>query len=432
MNIIKSNGRYTIIQGDATLGLNLPVKVYKVGFDADNHSHYLTEDKAPRINEKIYGDTEYRVNKCLKSFELSGRNLGVILSGPKGSGKTVFAKMLAEKAVTHGYPFLIIDRNTPGLARFITSIEQPCVVFFDEFEKMFSEDDDECCGGGPQERLLPMFDGMMYNNKLFVIAVNSVRQLNDCLINRPGRFHYNFTFDNPSGENIRQYIQDNIKPQYAGVVDSLVSVSTIGHFSYDCLRAILFDINQGYGVEETLNDINVRMNVETRYELVVKDNFGHIYCDSVQLRPEIFMNPAEKQRLKFAFSCSYGDWSEDVELEASISNIKSPEHIEVPAESIDVWYMPTRDVDIEGETGDIVITDVYLKPMNSNTNFLSPVQTFKRLNDEDSAGTRLSIKVRYLTDAELKEKGYPEYGFRGNTIAAEKPKLLPTCDYCGN
>ena len=430
MNIIKSNGRYTIIQGDATLGTFLPTGIYKVGFDGETHSHFLTEDRTPPLDERIYGNTEARVDKCLKSFQAVDRSLGVILSGPKGSGKTVFAKMLCAKGLDAGLPFIIVDRCTPGLERFITSIEQPCIVFFDEFEKMFSGGDEDCYDDGPQARLLPMFDGMMNNDKLFVIAVNNIRRLNDCLINRPGRFHYNFMFDNPDRDSIRQYIQDKIKPEYANLIDSLVSVSTVGRFSYDCLRAILFDINQGYGIEETLGDINVRMNLETEYELVIKDNYGHTFYDSVCLRPELFMDQNAKQLLKFVFSCYYGDFCDDIGLEATISNVTNPNHIDVPAGAIDAWYMPETEKDGNGQGANVIITDVYLVPRRRRTDLTSPVHTLKQLNKEASIEPRLSIKVRHLTDKELKERNHPPRELSRETVPV--PVEEDACFDCGD
>lgn len=63
------------------------------------------------------------------------RNLGVILSGDKGIGKSMFGRMLSEMAVASGYPVLIVDTYYPGISSYLDSIQQEVVVFFDEFDK---------------------------------------------------------------------------------------------------------------------------------------------------------------------------------------------------------------------------------------------------------------------------------------------------------
>lgn len=95
----------------------------------------------------------------LKTFSVFERNLGVILSGDKGIGKSLFARMLAEKAQDAGYPVLIIDQFIPGISNYIQSIDQEAVFLFDEFDKTFGgvrPGDNET---DPQASLLSMFDG---------------------------------------------------------------------------------------------------------------------------------------------------------------------------------------------------------------------------------------------------------------------------------
>ena len=48
---------------------------------------------------KIYGVHTEKVFKVLNSFEKVNRSLGVILSGDKGIGKSLFAKLLAIEAM---------------------------------------------------------------------------------------------------------------------------------------------------------------------------------------------------------------------------------------------------------------------------------------------------------------------------------------------
>ena len=78
-----------------------------------------------------------RIEKVLRSYAETDGNLGVILSGAKGIGKSLFAKLITARAVTDGLPVIMVNQYEPGLPQFLASIEQRCLVLFDEFDKNF-------------------------------------------------------------------------------------------------------------------------------------------------------------------------------------------------------------------------------------------------------------------------------------------------------
>ena len=47
------------------------------------------------VKEKVYGIHPKKADKVFKAFTKFERNLGVILSGDKGIGKSLFARILA-------------------------------------------------------------------------------------------------------------------------------------------------------------------------------------------------------------------------------------------------------------------------------------------------------------------------------------------------
>ena len=59
----------------------------------------------------------------------------MILSGHKGIGKSLFAKLLSIEAIRNGIPVIIADKYIPGIAAYIESIDQRVMVLFDEFDK---------------------------------------------------------------------------------------------------------------------------------------------------------------------------------------------------------------------------------------------------------------------------------------------------------
>lgn len=92
----------------------------------DTHSGYWLEEH-PDISvgiSNIFGSTPYKVDKIFKTFGSRKRNLGVLLSGTKGMGKTVFIRKMSEEALKRNMPVIIIKKNTPDIANFIEKIEQ--------------------------------------------------------------------------------------------------------------------------------------------------------------------------------------------------------------------------------------------------------------------------------------------------------------------
>ena len=156
---------------------------------------------------------------------------------------------------------------------FISSIKQECIIVFDEFEKVF--DDDE----GEQDALLSLFDGIDSGKKLYVITCNAVAGLSEYLLNRPGRFHYHFTFGTLTSEEIRGYLEDNLNNAAKSQLESVIQLGMVTGFTYDILRAITFELNQGYGLEETLQDLNVSQDDNLMLRIYIKFTNGVTTAD---------------------------------------------------------------------------------------------------------------------------------------------------------
>ena len=106
MRVIRIGERYSISTDEVETYDLLPVRTYVVMYN-DKDGFYLTEHTNIEVREKIYGVHESKVKKVLHAFEVFQRSLGTILSGDKGIGKSVFAKLLCQKALEHGMCGLI-------------------------------------------------------------------------------------------------------------------------------------------------------------------------------------------------------------------------------------------------------------------------------------------------------------------------------------
>lgn len=265
-----STGRIFKIYDDSLKTYDrLPAQSYSVRF-SKMEGFYLEKHQDIEVSEeKIYGVHLEKVEKVLKNFKLIDRNLGIILSGNKGIGKSLFAKILSTKAIESGYPVIIVDSFIPGIASYIEDIEQECVILFDEFDKTFGNIKTGDNEADPQAGLLSLFDGMAQGKKLFIVTCNELRYLNDYLINRPGRFHYHIRFEYPSPQEVREYLMDKLEEKYWTEIDKVIMFSRKIDLNYDCLRAISFELNLGEPFEEAIKDLNIiNMNSE-KYDVVL-------------------------------------------------------------------------------------------------------------------------------------------------------------------
>lgn len=263
MNIVNSGSRFQVYGEDVKTYQELPVGSYNVDFHKMMGFFLSIRNDLAVTEEKIYGTSEYKVEKALRSYQLSDRNFGVLLSGQKGIGKSLFVRLVAKRAIEIGIPVIVVSQAVPGLADFISSIEQDCVVVFDEFEKTFAKQEH----WNPQDEMLSLFDGIDGGHKLFIVTCNKLEDMSQYMLNRPGRFHYHFTMTPPSQKEVREYMTDKVLPEYSAAIDDVVNLSGVVDMPYDYLRAIAFDLNQGYGIKEIMSDLNITRVNDMKFDV---------------------------------------------------------------------------------------------------------------------------------------------------------------------
>lgn len=262
MRVIQTDDIFRIYGDSLKVYNQIPIATYVVRF-TKLQGFFLEQRDNLVVAEKAYGVHDAKAHKIIDSFSAFDRNLGVLLSGDKGIGKSMFARTLSVLALEKGIPIILVDTAYTGISDYLSSIKQEVMVLFDEFDKVFAKKDDD----DAQASLLTLFDGTDNGKKLFVITCNDIHKINDFIVNRPGRFHYHIRFAYPTPEEIEVYMKDHLDEQYYGEIRPVVEFSIRTDLNYDCLRSIAFEINRGLTFKEAIQDLNIVCVEDEKYNI---------------------------------------------------------------------------------------------------------------------------------------------------------------------
>ena len=277
---VKRGDTITIVES-SEFNKTLPVGNYLVRQDSMSGEFYLTPIGNFTLPEKIYGNPEMFVRRYLNTFHDRSGNLGVLLGGVKGTGKSLLAKMLC---VQSNLPVLVVTEpyEGPAFKKFLSQIREECIIFMDEFEKMYGSAEH-------QQSLLSILDGVFEGKKLFLLTANTMK-VNDFLTNRPGRIYYSREYMGLTPEVIRE-VADDLLENKENIDQLLRDLMTIGKVNMDMLISIISEMNRyGETSTEALSYLNIyaedsyyrikgEISVSERKESPIRDKNGRVNWD---------------------------------------------------------------------------------------------------------------------------------------------------------
>lgn len=191
------------------------------------------------------------IKRVLHSYNNDTKNTtGILLTGDKGSGKTVTAKVIAQKA---NLPIVVIHSETllTELNDFFKSFDDPVCILFDEVDKNFATRD-----------LLTFLDGIQKTTKkLVVMTANDSNRIDEFLKNRCSRVRYYRNYN--ILEDAKEYAEMIAKDRGLENVDEVVSFITdkIKFPSIDNICSFIDEIVFTKELQLTLDEVLFFMNI---------------------------------------------------------------------------------------------------------------------------------------------------------------------------
>ncbi|NJO62632.1 MAG: AAA family ATPase [Richelia sp. RM2_1_2] len=245
MNIVNEKGKY-FFYNELNIINKLEPKNYIFKFDRDFSKCWLEDADDFTIPDKIY-DVNNEMRKFIRlSYLKENSNLGILLTGNKGQGKSMTAKQICMEM---NLPVIIIGSPIPrfiDFIEFLNKIKQNYVLFVDEFEKLFKErpshnGGDKDSEDHTQESFLSFMDGSLTNTNKIVFLLTTNEPVNSYFINRPSRIKFLYEYNELSEELFDAIVDDLLENKdYKEDLENNISLVNI---NIDLLISIVKDIN---------------------------------------------------------------------------------------------------------------------------------------------------------------------------------------------
>lgn len=241
MNILNNNGKYHFFNA-LTIEQILKPRTYLFNFDEYGNC-FLEDVEEFKFPDKIYDVNDNLRKYIKKSYAANKKNLGVLLTGNKGQGKSLTAKLICSELEQ---PTIIINKQIPAdinFVKFLSEIKQDHTLFVDEFEKLFNtrKESNETNGYHTQETFLSFMDGVITNEHKVLFLLTTNDGVNEFFINRPSRIKFLQEYNELPEELFNLIADDKLNNlEYKQDLEDNISLVNL---NIDLLISIIDDIN---------------------------------------------------------------------------------------------------------------------------------------------------------------------------------------------
>lgn len=258
----------------------LPVGIYRLEYNQMFNQFYLdhVQDKFS-FPYKIYGvETEF-INRVKKSWDNTSSNMGVLLNGLKGTGKTVTAELICNKMEL---PVILVQKHFEGLVSFLNSIQQDVIIFIDEYEKVYNKYDNS---------LLSIMDGVFRTDsrKMFLLTTNEL-SIDRNMLQRPSRIRYIKSYTDLSLNVIMEVVDDKLTHKHLREC-TVNMISELPIITMDLVKSVIEEVNiheqNPYQFKEYFNVEGDRSDIFNVY-ILNEDGTRTEYMKAATVHPNYF------------------------------------------------------------------------------------------------------------------------------------------------
>lgn len=267
---------------------NLGKGVFRVNFDPISGFYLTRLSDSFVFNHKIYGLERGFIDHVVTTYKHTKDNLGILLNGMKGGGKSLTCKILANEL---DLPILLVEQNFGvGLVQFVSRIQQDVLIFVDEYEKVYSNGSDTRMNDDDDEEkdssLLSLMDGVLKTEfrKVFLLTTNNL-SVNENLLQRPGRVRYLKEFGNLSRVVIEEIVDDMLVHKH--LRNSTVKfIAQLELITIDIVTSMVTEVNiHECDLEEFYDILNVKKN-PVKYDFMWTGKDGR----EVTIKADVVLN----------------------------------------------------------------------------------------------------------------------------------------------
>lgn len=299
------------------------------------------------IPAKIYGDVVKDADRIINTFWDRPQGLGILLSGEKGSGKTLLTKIISALLAQQGVPTLLINEpyTGDGFNMFLSSLNQPHCILFDEYEKVY---DDKT-----QPGMLTVLDGVFVAKRLAMLTCNDVWRINSHMKNRPGRIYYSLGYTGLDQNFVHDYTWDNLLNK--DHVESVVNASMLfSEFNFDMMQALIEEMNRyGESAAQALRMLNCKPSYQDEYTYDITLKRGSTVLTGVDKRVSI-------SPMKTGFGVEYQQKDEDGGVDWAVAHFSPVQLLSVNPQTRELTF-------VNGEGIAAILKRYVAKPFGSET-----------------------------------------------------------------
>ncbi len=242
----------------------LPTATYALKMDPTGKL-YLEQIEDFKMPDRLFGSIAKTAERVVKTYADRTGVTGMLLTGEKGSGKTLLGKKVAlDLMANNDQPIIVVNIPISGdsFGIFLQKLGKPVTLFFDEFEKTYAREE-------YQNGLLTILDGVYPIKMLAILTSNDQSKMISPLLDRPGRVYYKIDYKGLEYAFIMEYAAEKLTNK--DHLAELGRLATMADLNFDQLQALIEEMNRyDESVKEAVQLLNISIGGGSRSLTVLR------------------------------------------------------------------------------------------------------------------------------------------------------------------